>query len=111
LPIEFIGLKEGEKVTEELWEPCERPRPTAHRRIFALSADTPAIGMLGHIQEFEQLLGRKDHEALLTRVHTLFPSFAAKHRPPERRPENEFHGSDLDQGVTGERSTVLSRYH
>ena len=96
LPIEFTGLKEGEKIAEELWEPWEKPGPTAHRRIFALSADTPAVRMLDHIQEFERLLARHDHEALLTRVHTLFPSFAATHRPPDRRPENEFHGSVLD---------------
>src|SRR3990172_11672006 len=34
LPIQFTGLKKGEKVHEELWESCEQPKPTAHPQIF-----------------------------------------------------------------------------
>ncbi len=112
LQIEFVGLKEGEKIAEELWEQSERPRPTAHRRILALSsAETPIAGFLEHIQEFERLLAQGHHEALLTRVHTLFPSFAAKHRPHDASPENEFRGPALKKGVPVERTTVLSGYY
>jgi FlaA1/EpsC-like NDP-sugar epimerase len=94
LPIEFVGLKEGEKITEELWDQSEKPKPTAHRRIFVLSnAEAPAVSVLKQIDEFERLLARDDRDGLLTRVHTLFPSFASNH--PR-------------QGESSERAAVLS---
>jgi FlaA1/EpsC-like NDP-sugar epimerase len=112
LPIEFVGLKEGEKITEELWEPSEKPKSTGHRRIFALSStENPVAGILERVQDFERLLAREDHEALLTRVHTLFPSFAAKHRPHDARAEHESRGSELDKGVPVEGTTVVSGYY
>jgi FlaA1/EpsC-like NDP-sugar epimerase len=90
LPIEFVGLKEGEKITEDLWEPSETPKPTAHRRIFALSSpETPIVSVLAQIGEFERLLARDDRDGLLARVHALFPSFASKHRPPDGRTTTE----------------------
>jgi dTDP-glucose 4,6-dehydratase len=34
--IEIVGLRQGEKITEELWSPEEHPFPTAHLKINAL---------------------------------------------------------------------------
>jgi FlaA1/EpsC-like NDP-sugar epimerase len=96
LPIEFVGLKEGEKITEELWEQSEQPKPTAHRRIFVLSdAEAPPISVLSQVDEFDRLLARDDREGLLARVHGLFPSFAAK----------------LPKGEPLERAAVLSGHY
>jgi FlaA1/EpsC-like NDP-sugar epimerase len=110
LPIEFVGLKEGEKITEELWEQGEKPKPTAHRRIFALSSTEMAVaGMLEQIEIFERLLAQGGHEALLTHLRILYPSFAAKHRAAHgARPENKFSGSTLDKGEPHERAALLS---
>lgn len=103
LPIEFVGLKEGEKITEELWEQSETPKPTAHRRIFALSnPEMPVGSVLKQVEEFEGLLARDDREGLIARVHTLFPSFVSTHRPHDDRPKN---------GESIERPTVLSGYY
>jgi FlaA1/EpsC-like NDP-sugar epimerase len=123
LPIEFVGLKEGEKITEELWQESETPQPTAHRRIFALSSpDGPSVSILKQVEEFERMLARDNREALLARVHALFPAFALKHRALESRPKNELRARQVgkegsveptvfDKGVSSERPTVLSRYH
>jgi FlaA1/EpsC-like NDP-sugar epimerase len=124
LPIEFIGLKEGEKITEELWQQSETPTPTAHRRIFSLSSpDLPSINILKQVEEFERLLACDNHGALLARVDALFPSFAAKHRPHDGRPKTELrrrqadregsleHPTVFDKGESIDRPTILSGYH
>ena len=80
LLFEFVGLKEGEKITEELWESWETLKPTAHDRIFALSETGGAVtGILKQVDEFEWLLAHGDYEGLLDRCHELFPEFAVGH--------------------------------
>ena len=112
VPIEFIGLKEGEKITEELWGESETPTPTAHQRIFALSSpDTSPVSILKQIDEFERLLARDDREGLLARVHALFPSFASKHRPLDARPQKDIRQPHLHKGESLERSAVVSGYY
>jgi FlaA1/EpsC-like NDP-sugar epimerase len=124
LPIEFVGLKPGEKITEELWEQSETPRQTAHRRIFALSSpEEPSVNILKQVEEFERMLARDNREALLARVHTLFPSFALRHRahdgPPKNAPRRVLvhkQGSIepppvFDKGASVERPTIVPGYH
>jgi FlaA1/EpsC-like NDP-sugar epimerase len=92
VPVEFTGLKVGEKVSEELWEPWERPQPTQHPRILALAGAakrSPAI--LQQIDQLERLLTRGDNDGLLACLHMLFPEFAIQHRHPRRRPEKATH--------------------
>jgi FlaA1/EpsC-like NDP-sugar epimerase len=90
LLFEFIGLKEGEKITEELWESWETLKPTAHDRIFALSeAGRVATGILEQVDEFERLLARGDYEGLLVRCHKLFPEFAVDHSLYSTRSEKK----------------------
>jgi FlaA1/EpsC-like NDP-sugar epimerase len=80
LPIEFVGLKDGEKITEELWDQSEQPRPTAHGRILALSgAPEFPCGILEQIDEFERLLASADYDGVLARLHKIFPEFAEAH--------------------------------
>jgi FlaA1/EpsC-like NDP-sugar epimerase len=90
LLFEFIGLKEGEKITEELWESWETLKPTVHDRIFALSeAGRVAAGILEQVDEFERLLARGDYEGLLVRCHKLFPEFAVDHSLHSTRSEKK----------------------
>jgi len=77
---EFIGLKEGEKITEELWESWETLKPTTHDSIFEVSdGGTVTTRILEQVDEFERLLARGDYEGLLVRCHKLFPEFAIDH--------------------------------
>jgi FlaA1/EpsC-like NDP-sugar epimerase len=112
LPIEFVGLKEGEKITEDLWEQSETPRATAHRRIFAISKPpAPEVSVLGQIEEFNAMLARDDRDALLARVHSLFPAFASTHRAPDGGHTTELPRPVLDKGEPVERPAFAAGYY
>ena len=80
--IQFVGLREGEKLTEELWEYWERPRPTNHKHIRVVSNSDPlSLRILDHIYDLEQKLAAEDHDGVLACLHRIFPAF--KSRAPE----------------------------
>jgi FlaA1/EpsC-like NDP-sugar epimerase len=90
LLFEFIGLKEGEKITEELWESWETLKPTTHDSIFEVSdGGRVATRILEQVDEFERLLARGDYEGLLVRCHKLFPEFAIDHGLHADRPDKK----------------------
>lgn len=76
LPVEFIGLKEGEKINEDLWEEWEKPEPTQHDRILALKQAETWHGIRRHIDELEALLAHADNMGLIACLHRGFPEFA-----------------------------------
>jgi FlaA1/EpsC-like NDP-sugar epimerase len=81
--IEFIGLQEGEKLTEELWEPWEHAVPTESGRILAIREENArARGILTKIRRMEEYLKHADNEKLLLYLHGSFPEFSAN-RPVE----------------------------
>jgi FlaA1/EpsC-like NDP-sugar epimerase len=110
LLFEFIGLKEGEKITEELWESWETVHPTAHERIFALSeAGRVTNGILEQVDEFERLLARGDYEGLLVRCHKLFPEFVIDHGLHATRPDKKASTPSFYKGpLPPERAAFLS---
>jgi FlaA1/EpsC-like NDP-sugar epimerase len=89
VPIEFIGLQEGEKISEELWEESERAIPTGPDRVFVVrEANARAPGIMAQIGKMEEFLARGDNEGLLHYVGRLFPEFGERRtagvRPPAR---------------------------
>jgi FlaA1/EpsC-like NDP-sugar epimerase len=89
VPIEFIGLQEGEKISEELWEESERAIPTGPDRVFVVrEANARAPGITAQIGKMEEFLARGDNEGLLRYVGRLFPEFGERRtagvRPPVR---------------------------
>jgi FlaA1/EpsC-like NDP-sugar epimerase len=78
VPIEFTGLQDGEKLTEELWEPWEQPAPTGSDRILAIRTENArARGVLTKIRRMDEYLKRADNEKLLLYLHGSFPEFRA----------------------------------
>lgn len=76
IPIEFVGLKEGEKITEELWEDWEHPLATACDRILVIREENIlSHGILGRVNRMEEFLARGDREGLVKYVQEMAPEF------------------------------------
>lgn len=74
--IEFTGLHEGEKLTEELWEEWEHPAPTGSARVLVIRQHSrQARDILPRIRKMEEFLARGDSEGLLQYVQETFPEF------------------------------------
>jgi FlaA1/EpsC-like NDP-sugar epimerase len=77
LAIEFIGLRDGEKVHEELWEAWERPHATENPLLFVLKGTNPApINIVKATEMFDRFLQARDHDGLLRYIDGLMPKFA-----------------------------------
>jgi len=79
IAIEFIGLRHGEKLTEELWDAWERPIPTASERILAIRERDPrSSGILAAVNHMERMLANEDSIGLFSYISELFPAFGAR---------------------------------
>ena len=77
LPIHFTGLKEGEKVSEELWEEWEMPQATENPQVFCLTGSDPfAIEILSAVEQMQGLLAIHDQAGLLEYLDEIAPRFA-----------------------------------
>ncbi|MGH9716738.1 MAG: SDR family NAD(P)-dependent oxidoreductase [Candidatus Acidiferrales bacterium] len=82
LPIEFIGLRDGEKFHEDLWDAWEVPRKTDQPRLLCLDGTNPlAVDIQKAVAQFEKLLSCRDYKGLLDFVDRVFPSFARQRSP------------------------------
>jgi FlaA1/EpsC-like NDP-sugar epimerase len=78
--IEFTGLAEGEKITEELWEAWEHPAPTGSDRILVISQPNPlSQGILRHVSAMEEFVKRGEEGLLLAYLRNVVPGFKPKH--------------------------------
>jgi len=76
LPIYFTGLKDGEKVAEELWEDWEIPQATENPQIFRLKGSNPlSIDIFAAVQRFQEFLAEHDQDGLIEYVNELVPGF------------------------------------
>ena len=77
LPIHFTGLRDGEKVAEELWDDWEVPEPTENPRIFALGGRNPlSIDIFSAVNQLQDLISTHRHLELAEYLEELVPSFA-----------------------------------
>ena len=82
LPIEFTGLREGEKIEEDLWEDWERPEPTGAPGILAVHEPHPlARSIFAHVSKMEDFLACGDQEGLLDYLGRSLPEFCESRLP------------------------------
>ncbi len=82
LPIQFTGLRQGEKFQEELWESWEQPQATGHPQIFALTGTDPAeMDALSMMQELQRLIRENDRQGVLAYVRAIAPEFSFQQVP------------------------------
>lgn len=81
VPIHFVGLREGEKVNEELWSELETPAPTScHGILMVARRDPLATDILRNIERLESMLRAGDRGGLDDLIAELFPAFKSKQR-------------------------------
>jgi FlaA1/EpsC-like NDP-sugar epimerase len=96
LPIHFVGLRGGEKVTEELWSSWEHPKPSAHNGILVITEkDFRASNILQTIEELEQELRFNSGRNLHVSIERLFPSFGLKRASDSQSAEPQMPGSHI----------------
>lgn len=79
LPIYFVGLREGEKVAEELWAEWEIPVPSSQKGVLMIpTRDAKSDGILSTIDRIEASLNRGDRHALEDSLREIFPEFIGK---------------------------------
>jgi FlaA1/EpsC-like NDP-sugar epimerase len=79
LPIHFTGLREGEKVSEELWEEWEIPKSTENPHVFKLTGSNPlAIDILSSVQQLQEYLSNHDYISMLEYLDEIVPTFASQ---------------------------------
>jgi FlaA1/EpsC-like NDP-sugar epimerase len=98
LPIEFIGLRDGEKFHEDLWDEWETPQQTDQPRLLRLDGTNPrGVDIQKAVGQFEKHLACRDYQGLLDYIDRLFPAFAESRRPAQIQHEAapEYHMSKV----------------
>ena len=69
MPIQFTGLRDGEKIHEELWEPWEQPQPTENPHILKLTGLSPFPLDAATVGAQVRATGQRLRPAGVARVH------------------------------------------
>src|SRR5579863_828152 len=77
IPIEFVGLRPGEKLTEELFEEGEKVIQTRHEKI-RLAENRKTIADLGsYISEFMEMTSRTPVQEIKNLLQELIPTYSS----------------------------------
>jgi FlaA1/EpsC-like NDP-sugar epimerase len=78
IEIEFIGLRPGEKMYEELFHRGEKQIPTSHEQIRVAQSRAQEIDyMKSQVEEIRKLVLQRDVEALKEKFKELVPEYCS----------------------------------
>jgi FlaA1/EpsC-like NDP-sugar epimerase len=78
IEIEFIGLRPGEKMYEELFHQGEKQTPTGHDQIMVARSRVQEIDfMKAQVEEIRKLVVRRDVDALKAKFKELVPEYCS----------------------------------
>ncbi len=76
IPIEFIGLRAGEKLFEETLRDAEKDMATKHEKIFVAQPDEFDIKALHkQIKELERIAKFRDNAKIIEKIREIVPSY------------------------------------
>src|SRR4029077_4801527 len=76
LEVEFVGLRPGEKMVEDLYFRQEQPSPTSHEAIRRISQTTPAIvGLDAALGELGALAASGDRDGIVAALKRIVPEY------------------------------------
>ncbi|MCK4338129.1 MAG: polysaccharide biosynthesis protein, partial [Candidatus Aminicenantes bacterium] len=85
MAIQFIGLKPGEKLFEELFRASDVRKDTGHPDIFmAVPEEADAALLRGQMRELKDLCSMPDPTPLLKRIKELVPAYDPNPHPDKK---------------------------
>lgn len=75
IPIEIIGLRPAEKLTEELFEEGERVAQTRHEKIRVAQKEPVAESLMAYIEKFEAMNHETDPKQIKILLQKLIPTY------------------------------------
>jgi FlaA1/EpsC-like NDP-sugar epimerase len=82
IKIEYIGLRPGEKLYEELITDDENALPTSHPKIMMLKGSACDLSLLnGKIQELVRLAGDQDTARIKSKLREMVPDYTPSEIP------------------------------
>jgi O-antigen biosynthesis protein WbqV len=76
IPIEFSGLRKGEKLHEELFKTEENPLPTYHPKIMKAQHSPVPVAFQGLLSELLSACTSNDHLAIRSLIRRIVPEYS-----------------------------------
>ncbi|MFW6256436.1 MAG: polysaccharide biosynthesis protein, partial [Candidatus Sumerlaeota bacterium] len=92
IEIQFIGLRPGEKLKEELLTQTENMNPTMHHKIFGTRVQCPELEQVkSWLRLFDELILENQHDQIVGQLRDIVPEFVVEAEPltPEIEPSSE----------------------
>jgi FlaA1/EpsC-like NDP-sugar epimerase len=75
IPIVFAGVRQGEKLHEELLTPLETTERTTHPKIFRAKNEIVKNDIVTQIQAFQELLVNPEKERIVALLKEMIPAY------------------------------------